>query len=136
MLKRVFVLLFCVFLAAPVWAAQEFVLTDIVIEGNKRVQASDVLNAIKIKPGQTVVNADIDEAMAAIYAMGRFEDISADISGDEGSFDTGEVDEPEDVGESEDQDEPEDEDEPEDDEDKPDEDDDNDPDSEASISAP
>jgi outer membrane protein insertion porin family len=84
MLKRVLALLMCLFLAAPTWAAQEYLLTDIVIKGTKRVQTADVLNAIKIKPGQTVSTADIDEAMAEIYAMERFEDIAADITEEAG----------------------------------------------------
>lgn len=82
MLKRVLSLLLCLSLVAPVWAAQEYVLSDIVVEGTKRVQEVDVLNTIKIKPGQKVSPADIDEAMAAIYAMERFSDISADITGE------------------------------------------------------
>lgn len=80
MTKRVFLLLICLLMSLPAWAAQEIILSDIVIEGNKRVQAADVLNAVKIKPGQTVTPADIDAAMADIYAMERFSDVSAETS--------------------------------------------------------
>ncbi len=85
MLKRFFPLLVCLFLAFPAWAAREFVLAEIVIEGNKRVQAVDVLNAMDIKPGQSVTPADIDAAMADVYRMDRFSDIATEISGDAGA---------------------------------------------------
>ena len=85
MLKRFFPLLICLFLALPAWAAREFVLAEIVIEGNKRVQAVDVLNAMDIKPGQSVTPADIDAAMADVYRMDRFSDIATEISGDAGA---------------------------------------------------
>ncbi len=84
MFKRALSLLICLTLAFPAWAAQEFLLNDIVIKGNKRVQTVDILNAMKIKPGQTVTPADIDAAMADVYSMERFSDIAAEISTDSG----------------------------------------------------
>ncbi len=85
MLKKFLSLLICLTLAFPAWAAREFVLADIVIEGNQRVQSLDVLNAISIKPGQTVTPADIDVAMEEIYSMERFSDITTEISEDSGA---------------------------------------------------
>ena len=82
MLKRVLALLVCLSLAIPAWAAQEFLLADIVITGNQRVQTADILNALSIKPGQTVTPADIDGAIEDVFKMERFADISAEISGD------------------------------------------------------
>ena len=84
MIKRALSLLICLSLAFPAWAAQGFLLNDIVIEGNKRVQSVDILNAMKIKPGQTVTPADIDAAMADVYKMERFSDIASEISEDSG----------------------------------------------------
>jgi len=84
MLKRVLLLLICLSLACTAWATQDFLLNDIVIEGNKRVQAVDVLNSMTIKPGQTVTPADIDAAMADVYSMERFSDIASDITTDSG----------------------------------------------------
>lgn len=84
MFKRALSLLICLSLAFPAWAAQEFMLNDIVVKGNKRVQVVDVLNAIKIKPGQTVTPADIDAAMADVYDMERFSDIASEITTDAG----------------------------------------------------
>ena len=85
MLKRALSLLICLCLAFPAWAAQEFLLADIVVEGNQRVKSIDVLNATHLKPGQTVTSDDIDSAMADIYRMDRFSDIAAEISGEPGA---------------------------------------------------
>ena len=84
MFKRVLSLLICLSLAFPAWATQDFLLNDIVIEGNKRVQSVDVLNSMAIKPGQTVTPADIDAAMADVYRMERFSDIASEITTDSG----------------------------------------------------
>ncbi len=84
MFKKVLSLLICLSMAFPTWAAQEFLLNDIVIEGTQRVQAVDILNVMKIKPGQSVTPADIDAAMADIYRMERFSDIVSEITVDSG----------------------------------------------------
>ena len=63
MFKRALSLLICLSLALPAWAAQEFLLVDVVIKGNQRVQTTDILNAMTVKPGQTVTPGDIDGAI-------------------------------------------------------------------------
>ena len=83
MLKRALALLICLSLVIPAWAAaQEFFLADIVVTGNQRVQTADILNALSIRPGQTVTPTDIDGAIEEIFKLERFADISAEISGD------------------------------------------------------
>ena len=83
MLKKALALLIGLSLAIPAWAAaQEFFLADIVVTGNQRVQTADILNALSIKPGQTVTPTDIDGAIESLYKMERFADISAEISGE------------------------------------------------------
>ncbi len=82
MFKRVLSLLICLSLALPAWAAQEFLLVDIIIKGNQRVQTADILNAMTIKPGKAVTPTDIDGAIEDVFKMERFADISAEISGD------------------------------------------------------
>ncbi len=82
MMKRALVLLVCLSLAFPAWAAEEFFLADVQVKGNQRVKTDDVLNAVSIKPGQKVTPADIDAAMGDIYKMERFSDITSDISGE------------------------------------------------------
>ncbi len=84
MFKKLLSLLICLSVAFPTWAAQEFLLNDIVIEGTQRVKAADILNVMKIKPGQSVTPANIDAAMADIYRMERFSDIVSEITVDSG----------------------------------------------------
>ncbi len=85
MFKRVLTLFVCLSLAIPAWAAQDFLLADIVIKGNQRVKTVDILDAMSIKPGQSVSPADIDAAMADVYNMERFSDISSEISEEAGA---------------------------------------------------
>lgn len=85
MLKRALSLLLCLTLALPAWAAQDIALSDVVIEGNQRVKTVDILNAITIRPGQTATPAEIDTAIEAIYRLGRFSDISAEIAERDGA---------------------------------------------------
>ncbi len=85
MIKKALVLLFCLSLASPAVAVQEFHFSDIVIQGNKRVHTADVLKAIRIKPGQAVSPADVDAAMEDVYKMGVFSDVAAEISRESGA---------------------------------------------------
>ena len=85
MFKRALLVLISLSMAFPAGAAQEFQIADIVIAGNKRVPAADVLHAIKIKPGQAVTAADIDTAMEDIYRLERFSDITTEISDEAGA---------------------------------------------------
>ncbi len=79
MFKRAVSLLICLTLAFPAWAAQEFLIADITIDGNRRVKSADVLDAIQLKLGQSVTPEDVDTAIEDIYRMGRFSDISAEV---------------------------------------------------------
>lgn len=84
MLKRAIVVLFCLLLAMPAWAARDFMLADIQVEGTKRVKVSDVLSSMSLRVGQTISMEDVDAAIQAIYRLGRFSDIaveSEDVTG-------------------------------------------------------
>lgn len=79
MIKRVFLLLALLLWTVPLWAASEYQVADIVVSGNRRVKADSILNAISIHKGQTVTPPQIDEAIQAIYRLGRFSDVSAQV---------------------------------------------------------
>ncbi|NJC89283.1 MAG: outer membrane protein assembly factor BamA [Desulfuromonas sp.] len=79
MIKRVFLLLVLLLWAVPLWAASEYQIADIVVSGNRRVKADSILNVISIHKGQTVTTPQIDEAIQAIYRLGRFSDVSAQV---------------------------------------------------------
>lgn len=71
-----------------VWAfsavAAEYAIDEIVIEGNQRLDEKSILAVITSKPGTQVDTDDIDRDLAAIYTMGRFDDVSAEVVETEG----------------------------------------------------
>lgn len=79
MLKRLLLTL-CLLLFAVVAGAQGFKVSDIQIEGNDRIETSTILAATPIKPGDKVTLEDVDEAMRNIFSLGRFEEISAELT--------------------------------------------------------
>ncbi len=79
MLKRL-LLTFCLLMIAVVAGAQGFKVSDIQIEGNARIETSTILVATPIKPGDHVTLEDVDAALRNIFALGRFEDISAELT--------------------------------------------------------
>ncbi|NOY14183.1 MAG: outer membrane protein assembly factor BamA [Deltaproteobacteria bacterium] len=79
MLKRLLLTL-CLLLFAVAAGAQGFKVSDIQIEGNDRIETSTILAATPIKPGDQVTLGEVDAAMHSIFALGRFEDISAKLT--------------------------------------------------------
>jgi outer membrane protein insertion porin family len=77
MIKRAVLFLMLLLWTAPLWAASEYQVADIVVSGNRRVKADSILNVITLRKGQTVTPQQIDEAIQAIYQMGRFSDVTA-----------------------------------------------------------
>ncbi len=70
----------CLLLAAVTVHASSFKVSDILVEGNNRVESATILAAISIRPGDQASLEDIDQAMRSIFALGRFEDISAELT--------------------------------------------------------
>lgn len=77
MIKRAMILLLLLFCATPLWAATEYPIADIEVRGNQRVKTESILNAISLHGGQVVTPPQVDEAIQAIYKLGRFSDVSA-----------------------------------------------------------
>jgi outer membrane protein insertion porin family len=76
-IKRFFIIVACLFLALPAFASEEYLVADIVVAGNQRVKAETIVNAISVNKGQVVTPQQIDEALQAIYRLGRFSDVAA-----------------------------------------------------------
>ncbi|MCK4536066.1 MAG: outer membrane protein assembly factor BamA [Desulfuromonadales bacterium] len=79
MIKRVLLLLFCLVWALPLYAAEGYFIGDIVIEGNQRVKKQAVIDVLPLQAGQAVLPVDIDAAIQAIYRLGRFSDVVAEV---------------------------------------------------------
>jgi outer membrane protein insertion porin family len=79
MIKRAILLLFCLFLTVPLYAAEEYFVGDIVVEGHRRVKLQAVMDVLPLQAGQTVTPEDIDAAIQVIYRMGRFSDVAVEV---------------------------------------------------------
>ncbi|MDA3902762.1 MAG: outer membrane protein assembly factor BamA, partial [Desulfuromusa sp.] len=79
MLKKGLLTLFLLSIAVFAFA-QDFLVSDIQIEGNSRIETSSVLALISIKPGDLVSLEDIDQAIHSIFTLERFDDISAELT--------------------------------------------------------
>ena len=56
-------------------AAEAAVVSRVEVRGNQRVDADTVRNYIKIKPGKSFSNNDIDDAVKALFGSGLFSDV-------------------------------------------------------------
>jgi outer membrane protein insertion porin family len=60
-------------------AAVLYQVGEIAVEGNRRVEQRYVRSLLSAGPGQAVSTADIDKDVRALFATGRFEDVTAEI---------------------------------------------------------
>jgi len=79
MLKKLLLTLFLL-LITTFATAQDFTVADIQIEGNSRIETASVLASISIKPGDTISLDDVDQAMHSLFALDRFDDVSAELT--------------------------------------------------------
>jgi outer membrane protein insertion porin family len=77
LLGRLLVLGVCAALLSPlpVFAADEFVVRDMRVEGLQRISEGTVFNYLPINVGDTVDDLRIQEAIRSLYAQGMFDDI-------------------------------------------------------------
>ena len=52
-------------------------ITELLISGNRRIETSAILNAVKSKVGEKLVEEKVDEDIKAVFALGYFSDIKA-----------------------------------------------------------
>lgn len=71
--------LFLVLLAPFGTAAQELKIDEVTVEGTRRVDPNAVLAVVSVAPSQRVSPGDIDRDLHAIFALGRFQDVSAQL---------------------------------------------------------
>ena len=62
--------------AAPVRAAEPFVVEDIQVEGAERLEIGTVLNYLPVRTGETFSQEDARRAVRALYDTGLFRDVS------------------------------------------------------------
>jgi outer membrane protein insertion porin family len=79
MLKKL-ILTLCLLGFATVTMATDFKVSDILIEGNTRVESSTILAAVSLSAGEQIGMTDVDQALHDIFALGYFEDVSAELT--------------------------------------------------------
>jgi outer membrane protein insertion porin family len=79
MLRLICAMVVIVCLCSGVSWAQVYRVDDVAVEGNRRVELEAILPLLSVKPGTKVPTQQIDEDIRAIYKLGRFEDITAEI---------------------------------------------------------
>lgn len=68
-------LLFC----SPLSAAQETI-EEVVVTGNRRIEASAIMTVIKLKTGDLFFEEKVDDDIKSIFAIGSFTDVKAETS--------------------------------------------------------
>jgi len=79
MRNRIFAVLALLVLLPGAALAQGIQVGEVAIEGNRRVELSAVRSVLSVKAGQEVTAEEIDQDIRAIYKLGRFADVSAEI---------------------------------------------------------
>ncbi|GAB4299896.1 MAG: outer membrane protein assembly factor BamA [Desulfuromonadia bacterium] len=75
------VALVCWTLSLPVLAhAEGEKLADVIVTGNRRVERSTIMSVLKEKKGETYFLDKVDEDIRAIYRLGHFRDVKAELS--------------------------------------------------------
>ncbi len=70
-----------IFIALPVHAQQDVTISEVVIEGNQRVEKATVESFVGIKPGDTVNIREINKALSKLFKTGLFADVKINIDG-------------------------------------------------------
>ncbi|MBN2429329.1 MAG: outer membrane protein assembly factor BamA [Deltaproteobacteria bacterium] len=60
--------------------AETYNIGDVQVEGNSRVETSTINAILRVKPGDSVSIEDIDQDIQAIFKLGRFKNVEADLS--------------------------------------------------------
>lgn len=66
------------------WGAEALTVAEVRVEGNRRVEKSAITPLISVQPGQPFTAGDVDRDILAVYKLGRFEDVRADIETENG----------------------------------------------------
>ena len=76
---RYLIVIALLLLSCSLAAAESYDVSDVIISGNDRVSIASVRSVIKILPGQSVTSDEIDQAIQDIFALGRFDNVTADL---------------------------------------------------------
>ena len=78
--RCLFVVFLLLLLMTGLAAAANYQIADVVIAGTDRVSNASIRSVLNIVPGQIVTSEEIDQALRDIFALGRFDDVSAEVT--------------------------------------------------------
>ncbi len=55
-------------------------ISEILIKGNRRIETAAILHALHLKAGDLLTNENVDADLRAIYKLGHFQDVRAEVS--------------------------------------------------------
>jgi len=76
---RIFAFLVVLLLVPCITLAQGIQVGEVVIEGSRRVEITAIRSVLSVKAGQEATLDEIDKDIRAIYKLGRFADVSAEL---------------------------------------------------------
>lgn len=79
MLKKL-ILTLCLLGFATLAMATDFKVSDVLIEGNSRIETSSILAVVSVQAGELINMAAVDQALHDIFALGYFEDVAAELT--------------------------------------------------------
>ena len=77
-----FALLWTVMIPAAVWSQEKITLKDVKISGNLRIEDDGIRLHLKSRPGEPFDSTTVEQDVKAIYRMGFFDDVRAELSPD------------------------------------------------------
>jgi outer membrane protein insertion porin family len=85
--KKAFAVLVLLLLLMPkaALAQKNFTFGEVEIQGNHRVGLSTIRSVISVKAGESVSMKDIDRDVRAVYKLGKFKDVSAEVEQQNGT---------------------------------------------------
>lgn len=82
--KAILILLLLLMFLPGLAAAQSWRIDEIVLQGNRRVDASAIRSVLSARVGEEVDLETIDRDIRAIFRLGRFQDVEADVQSRDG----------------------------------------------------
>ena len=80
-LRRLFKTFICMIMLFNLFCSAAFgeeeKIGEVLIKGNRRIEAAAILNVVKLRKGDLLDNGKVDNDIRAIYNLGHFRDVKA-----------------------------------------------------------
>jgi len=76
--SAIYTLVLLVLVAGSAFADGERII-ELLVKGNRRIETGVILNAVRLKAGDAITNEKVDADVRAIYKLGHFDDVAAEV---------------------------------------------------------